>query len=342
MEQILSNDGHECLGVLLGTSKFRKRPEFFNNYFEGKITQYSSPNFIRDAENKSIRILQSFIYNLFRAGKYFKSIRNIHRTVKKLRPDLIINFYEPLTGLYRFFYKKHIPCISVAHQFGWKYTGYISTGSIAEKIAIKFLTYISAFGSDILFCIFPEEKSAIPDSKIAFIPPLIRNEIKKAIVSNNGAITGYLLNSGYQNEVRNWHKEHPGQVINCFIDSPDSETQGNSTLHFHQIDDKKFIESFSTCNALITTAGYETICEAMYLGKPVLMVPVKNHYEQYLNSIFFERLGVGLSSDFFDINKLLNFTQSFKPVIGLNDWIDKGPSIIEKHINELLTNHIEK
>jgi uncharacterized protein (TIGR00661 family) len=336
MEQILTDQGHECIAVLVGTSKFRKTPEFFNKYFDGKITEFSSPNFIRDAANKSIRLLRSFIYNLFHSHHYFKSISIINQTVKKLQPDLILSFYEPLTGLYRFFYKKQIPCISVAHEFGWKHTGYISGGSFAEAFAIRLLTYISAYGSDKLFCIYPKEKSNHPDDKIVFIPPLIRKEIKNAIVGNNGSITGYLLNSGYKDEIIKWHKTHPDQEIHCFIDSPDSESQNNPTLHFHQIDDKMFIEYFSSCRALISTAGFETICEAMYLGKPVLMVPVKNHFEQHLNSILFERFGAGLQSDFFDIDKLLNFTRSFEPVKGFKEWTEKGPDIIEKYICELL------
>ena len=130
-------------------------------------------------------------------------------------------------------------------------------------------------------------------------------------------------------------------MINCFLDSLVNEPSTHFNLHFHEIDDKAFIEALISCKALISTAGYETICEAMYLGKPVLMVPVRNHFEQYLNSIFFEKSGAGFRSNFYDINKLLNFTLSFKPVIGLKNWTDKGPTIIEKQISALLNNKSE-
>lgn len=338
----MTDKGHVCVAALVGKSKFRKLPEFFIQYFDRKITEFDSPNFIRDSENKSIKILRSFIYNLLRVGQYFRSIRMINKTVKKLQPDLIISFYEPLTGLYRFLYKRHIPCISIAHQFGWKYTGYISGGSFAEVLAMRFLTSITSYGSDKLFCIYPKEKDEIPEEKIVFIPPLIRKEIKNAIVTNNGSITCYLLNSGYIDEVIKWHNSHPEQVIQCFADNWANKTSAGSTLFFYEIDDTNFIEAIRSCRALISTAGYELICEAIYLGKPVLMVPVKNHFEQHLNSIFFEHIGAGLSSHFFDLNKLLNFTGIYKPVIGLKDWTEKGPAIIEKHINELLNRKSDK
>jgi uncharacterized protein (TIGR00661 family) len=336
MEQILTAQDHECVTAFTGTSKFRKLPDYFSRYFSGKIIEFYSPNFIRDSENKSILILRSFIYNLCRAAKYFRSIKQIHKKVKELQPDLIISFYEPLTGLYRFFYRQPIPCISVAHQFGAKYTGYISGGSIAEVFAISLLTKIAAFGSDKLFCIYPEEKAEIREKGIVFIPPLIRNEFKQAKKSNNGSITCYLLNSGYKSEVINWQKSHPEQEINCFTETTSENDQANSNMQFHELDDKSYIAALSSCSALISTAGFESVCEAMYLGKPVLMVPVKNHYEQHLNSVFFERFGAGIRSHFFDIDNLLKFTRSFKPAIGLIDWTDKGPAMIEKQILELL------
>lgn len=341
MEQILTDLGHDCVAALLGVSKFRKTTAFFNRYFKEKVTEFDSPNFILDKSNKSIKLLQSFVYNLFKAHRFFKSIKKINAVVNKLQPDLIVSFYEPLTGLYRFIFNRHIPCISVAHQFGWKFTGYISGGSFSKIFAIRLLTNISAYGSDKLFCIYPEEKTNISDKRIVFIPPLIRKEIKNAASEHKNLITAYLLNSGYKNEIIDWHKSHPEQEINCFIDSVVSDFPQNSTLRFYPIDDTNFIESLLRSKALISTAGYETICEAMYLGKPVLMVPVKNHFEQHLNSIFFERFGAGLRSDFFDIDKLLNFTQSFKPANDLKEWIEKGTAIIEKQICELTNNNCQ-
>lgn len=47
------------------------------------------------------------------------------------------------------------------------------------------------------------------------------------------------------------------------------------------------------CRAYATTAGFESICEAMYLGKPVLMVPA--HIEQDCNAHDAMRAGAGLS-----------------------------------------------
>ena len=65
------------------------------------------------------------------------------------------------------------------------------------------------------------------------------------------------------------------------------------------------------CRAYATTAGFESICEAMYLGKPVLMVPA--HIEQDCNAHDAMRAGAGIISDSFDLKPLLRFAGTYSP-----------------------------
>ncbi|WP_369682453.1 hypothetical protein [Hoylesella buccalis] len=38
----------------------------------------------------------------------------------------------------------------------------------------------------------------------------------------------------------------------------------------------------ANCKAYATTGGFESVCEAMYMGKPAMMIPV--HVEQECNA----------------------------------------------------------
>ena len=69
-------------------------------------------------------------------------------------------------------------------------------------------------------------------------------------------------------------------------------TRIDETLSFHQIDDVKFLNAMAGCKAYASTAGFESICEAMYLGKPVLMVPA--HIEQDCNAYDAMKAGAGI------------------------------------------------
>ena len=53
-----------------------------------------------------------------------------------------------------------------------------------------------------------------------------------------------------------------------------------------------FTESFTTCEGIICGAGFETPSEALQMGKKLLVVPMKNQYEQHCNAAAAEQLGV--------------------------------------------------
>jgi len=46
----------------------------------------------------------------------------------------------------------------------------------------------------------------------------------------------------------------------------------------------------------VCNGGLSLIGEALYLGKPILSIPVRNQYEQVLNARYLEHLGYGLEA----------------------------------------------
>ncbi len=73
------------------------------------------------------------------------------------------------------------------------------------------------------------------------------------------------------------------------------------------------------CKAYASTAGFESICEAMYLGKPVLMVPA--HIEQDCNAYDAMKAGAGIISDSFDLQPLLRFVGKYAPNRHFIYWV---------------------
>lgn len=63
----------------------------------------------------------------------------------------------------------------------------------------------------------------------------------------------------------------------------------HENLFFHKLSDTKFLQYMAGCNGLISSAGFESICEAFYLDKPVLMVPVKGHLSNYLMGMMLKK-----------------------------------------------------
>jgi uncharacterized protein (TIGR00661 family) len=44
---------------------------------------------------------------------------------------------------------------------------------------------------------------------------------------------------------------------------------------------------------VIANSGFSLICEALYLGKPYLAIPVRHQFEQVLNAYYVDKMGYG-------------------------------------------------
>ena len=88
-------------------------------------------------------------------------------------------------------------------------------------------------------------------------------------------------------------------------------------IELNELDAKLFQEKMKVCSGVICSGGFETSSEAIYQNKPLLMIPCRNHYEQYANSHDAKQAGFARYSAHIDLLKLEPKTE--------NDltWFDK-------------------
>jgi uncharacterized protein (TIGR00661 family) len=314
MYDMLIETGHTVCAVILGSSGAREVPAFFFEKIKCPVITMNSPNFVCDKNNKSINITKSIIYNIRKAGEFRKSLRMIDRLVKEHEPDIIINLFDLLMGLYYRFYKPSQKLICIAHQYVYfHYEFEFPEGRLLDKLAIKFYTKLTAYGSSKNLGL-SFYKIHTHDDAVVVVPPLLRKEIFDLKTVQDNFYVVYLVNSGYFEEVLQWHQRHPGIEVHCFTDHPEQLEEkykfSGTGLFAHRINDKLFLNMMSRSKGLASTAGFESVCEAMYLGKPVLMVPIEGHYEQFCNSRDAYKAGAGIFADSFDLAKLENYQQN--------------------------------
>jgi uncharacterized protein (TIGR00661 family) len=302
-----------------------------------------SPNFSTDARNKSIRLGATIWNNGLRLGRYVRSVRIIRKLVLFHQPQVIVNFYEPLMGLYQWFYGKPSTVLSIAHQYVYLHPAFrFPAGSRLQRCMLRHYTRLTAIGSVKLLAISPYDLPLVKKGRINVIPPVLRKEILQAETTDQKFILVYLLNEGYMDEILHWHRRHPETKLHCFTDSKavrekhKGHWQVDENLSFHALDDRKFQSMLTACSGIATTAGFETVCEAHYLGKPVFMVPVEGHFEQYCNARDFNRIGAGIYDSRFRLERFegyIPFHASQSSSFRL--WVDRSEEMIMKDISSL-------
>jgi uncharacterized protein (TIGR00661 family) len=144
-----------------------------------------------------------------------------------------------------------------------------------------------------------------------------------------------MVNPGYGEEVNKFHEKYPETSIECFWDRKDKPKawKVDDTLTFHQLDDVLFLEKMASCKGYVSTAGFESICEAMYLGKPVMMIPVEGHFEQACNAVDGAKAGAGIPHHEFDIKVLMNYIPDYEDVSGwFRNWANQTKEVFLRHL----------
>jgi len=178
LRQKLVKDGHEVVGVLVGKSPARSIPSFFQDKIEAPVYSFESPNFLPTAKNKQVHITKSLVYNLVRQHKYIRGIRFINRMIKDTNADVVVNFYELLTGLAYLFFKPKAHMISIAHQYLFLHPDFeFPKESRIQLSSLRFFTRITTIGATKILALSFRKMRELPNDRIVVVPPLLRKEV---------------------------------------------------------------------------------------------------------------------------------------------------------------------
>jgi uncharacterized protein (TIGR00661 family) len=216
--------------------------------------------------------------------KTFKknSSRDVYKEIQNFPVDdydVIINDFEPITSWAC--YRKNIPCIALSHQ---------SALSSSKTPRPK---HFDPVGEWILKNYAPC-KASVGFHFSAFdkniFTPVIRESVRMANVQRNGHYTVYLpayddkklvpflLNfAGVKWHIFSKHARKPYHV---------------NRLSVFPVNNKDFQVSMATSEGVLCGAGFETPAEALYLNKKLMVIPMKNQYEQFYNAAALKAMGV--------------------------------------------------
>ena len=341
MKALLEQNGHEVVAVMVGCSPRRTLPGFFLNKIDTEVIRFQSPNFMPTPKGKGSPLLLSILYNLLLLPVYIQSVFKIRQTIRTTQPDVVVNFYEFLCGITYGIFNPETPMMNVAHQYYFLTPAFNYTGNnpIQFKL-LNFYSRLTALNATKIMALSFREEYKMHYGKIAIVPPLLRKEVLNKIPTKGDYIHGYLLNNGYIDELIDWSLDHPKENIHFFWDNKNEEDEILiPNLNMHQLSDALFLDYMAGCKAYATTGGFESVCEAMYLHKPVLMVPT--HIEQECNVIDALRSQAGVGADKFDLDVLLQFAYEFKPTPEFMYWVHTANSVFLYELTRIYSQNSE-
>jgi uncharacterized protein (TIGR00661 family) len=274
------------------------------------------------------------VLDLVCRGPVFETVREI---VREFAPDVIISDAEVWS--HRVAADLKIPRISFDHIGLMAYCR--PEVEWLDRPAAWFNTrcyrWLMGQPDRVLVSSFYPLPSRRPDIKL--VGPLLRQAVRELVPSRGDHLLAY-FNQGKDQLRPSILDALAGAGPPVHVYGSDRRGQ-EGPLTFLPLSNLPFLEDLASCRAVISTAGNQLIGEALYLGKPVCVMP-EACVEQRLNAAAVERMGIGVrvSARQFSAGRLRAFLANLDFYANnrsrnVRDGVQESLEAIEQFLTEL-------
>jgi uncharacterized protein (TIGR00661 family) len=225
--------------------------------------------------------------------------------------DLVISDYEPVTAWACRLRGR--PCVSLSHQSG-VLSRWAPRPQEDDRLGRTVLQNYAPATEHYGFHFQRYEPNVFT--------PVIRQQVRALRPTNEGHYTVYLPAFDEETLVQSLQKLNPNvrwEVFSKF--SRQAVTRGK--VRIMPVSADAFLDSMARSAGVLCGAGFETPAEALFLGKKVCVIPMKDQYEQACNAAAIAQLGVPVAHSLAGADAVL-----------LRHWLDHGRPVAVDYPDE--------
>ena len=295
---------------------------------EAPVHRFRGPTHSLSADRSRVDAPRTLRDTLAAIPAFGAAIRHRRHTLVEQPVDVMLGFYDALGGVMRGL-GVDVPRVVLGHHYLMFHPDAprLELPEIA-RWALRSLTRITALGADRTLAL---SFGPLPDSRdVRVIPPLLRAGLADRIPSDGGHLLVYAVTPGVGDRIVAWQRTRPDVPVLLFVTGGEASLSGPAGpgCTVNDLNGDAFQAAMASCRAYAGSAGFESLCEAHYLGKPVLAVPTPGQIEQHYTAADAERFGVARSGSWDDLD---DFWDSAKPidtdrVRAFRRWADSAPA----------------
>jgi len=240
-------------------------------------------------------------------------------TFDALQPDLLITDFEAFSA--RTAERMGLPILSFNHQqvvTEMEYDLPINYWPAAKLTAAAIRWITPRRPEHVLLTSFFFAPLKRPE-RTTLVPPIIRPAVQQRTPSNGEHLLVYYNHpDGVDHVIEALRPVRAPFIIYC--NDPARATCDDDYITVKAPCLNGFLDDLASACGVICTAGFTLISEALYLGKPLLVVPNQGIFEQTINALFLQRQGLGqavldrpLASD--DVKDFLKARNTYRELL---------------------------
>jgi len=269
--------------------------------------------------------------NLLKLPEGKERLKALRQLFKSFGPDCVITDFEPMTAYLARHYE--LPLVSLDNQHRMRYMEYphppgldhnrrVTEGVIRAMVPSPDVALVTSF-------YFGKTKN---DRTFVF-PPILRQDVLQRQPATGEHLLVYLT-SGFDSflDLLGRFSRERFIVYGCGKEG----VEGNITYKLPSGDG--FLDDLASCRAVMATAGFTLITEALYLRKPYLALPMRGQFEQELDGYLLAELGYGANVRKISEEEVASFLYRLPEYRGrLQDYRAEDNSAIKAKLDELMT-----
>jgi uncharacterized protein (TIGR00661 family) len=327
---LLRDGGHDVMSVMVGRSPWRSVPDYFRAGIGADVEEFDAPTQVPDRNGRGVSVPRT-VGDVARRGPTF--VRSMARIAEVTeRADVVVNFLDLIAALAGRFHPNDVPTLAIAHNYLFLHPAMVDAPG-PQHVRRSVLAYAraTAAGAHRMMALSFGELPSRSDLRLEVAPPLLRRTWESLQSERGDYLLAYALNAGYGAELASWSKANPEVRVHCYVDGGAGALPAGTPVSFeaHDLDEGTFLRHLAGCRAYVGSAGFESICEAFALGKPVLAVPTRGQFEQTLNAWDAERHGAARAGSYEDLDDFWKNPVVPDPgsVAGFREWLTRAPEI---------------
>jgi uncharacterized protein (TIGR00661 family) len=211
--------------------------------------------------------------------------------VEEWHPEVVLTDFEPLAGLYARVTHTPLVCIDNIHMLDrCRHDREIIGREREDFMLARAVTraMVPTAGDYVITTFF---RPPLAFGRTVLVPPILRPEIVAAQPVRGDHLIVY--SSGEHELIEALRSSGvPCRVYGMRGGPAEGVVDGN--LAYRPRSNEGFVEDLRTARGVVAGGGFSLLSEAVYLGKPVLSVPLQGQFEQVMNARYLQREGFGM------------------------------------------------
>lgn len=238
------------------------------------------------SEDNQVSKLKTIAANLAKIPSGTRSLKLLKQTFEQFTPDVVITDFEPSTAYLAGHYG--LPLITIDNQHRMRYMQYQMPPSLRQDALITETIIRAMIPTPWVSLITTFHFSALKNQRSFLFPPILRQPVLDLSPDESDEILVYATSrfDSLLDTLRTFSRE-------TFVVYGYDKDEISENLHFRPFSKDGFLQDLAKCKAIIATAGFTLISEALHLGKPYLAFPMQGQFEQHLNAFMLEYHGYG-------------------------------------------------